>query len=187
MSPSPGGVIEVESTAAEQTMSQQLPDGGEAAAPALVVTPTKKRKRTTVGSAPESEGIKVLRGKGQKKSQGDECPKAKRSDKAMSQLAEHADMVKCVYHFGTCIPLWPQYQKVVAGSNFLKVSPYEQWLIDYVGGQRKQMKRDLKAKEVETSIKWARSSNAMLCKKVLLEFKKVIAEAKANYVKKSKK
>ena len=49
---SPGAAIAVEPTAPEQTMSQQLPDGGEAAAPALGVTPTKKRKMIKVGSSP---------------------------------------------------------------------------------------------------------------------------------------
>ena len=49
------------------------------------------------------------------------------------------------------------------------------------------MKRDLKADKVERSIKRARESNAMLCKKMLLEFKKVIAEAKGKYAKQTKK
>ena len=63
---SPAAAIVVEPTVPEQTTSQQLPDGGEAAAPDLEVTPTKKRKRIKVGSSPEREGIQVPNRKGQK-------------------------------------------------------------------------------------------------------------------------
>ena len=124
--PSPGGVIEVQSPAAEQThlLGEAAAPGGVAAALALVATPSNERKRQTLN----------------KKAQGDECPKEKRIDKAMSQLAQQADMVKCVYHCGTCIPIWPQYQKVAAGSHYLKVAPYEQWFVDYVGPAKARQK-----------------------------------------------
>ena len=49
------------------------------------------------------------------------------------------------------------------------------------------MKRDSKADNVEWSIERARGSNAMLCKKMLLELKKAIAEAKEKYANQYKK
>ena len=104
-------INDVEQTVPEQTMSQP------STASALVVTPTKSRKRK---EAPECEEIKMTMPK------TGICQKVKTNAKAMSQLADQADMVKCVFHLETCIPLWPQYQKNVAGSKFLKVSPYEQ-------------------------------------------------------------
>ena len=91
--------------------------------PAMEVTPTKKRKKR---ASTECEGMKMTKPKAQNMGQTGICPKVKTSVKAMSQLADPADMLQCVFHLDQCIPLWPQYTLSDAGSTCLKVAPAEQ-------------------------------------------------------------
>ena len=64
----------------------------------------------------------------------------------------------------------------------MKVAPNEQWLVQYVGYQRKLCRKD----NLWCTIKGAKESNGLLCKKMLLEFKKVVAETKDKYKKQYK-
>ena len=158
-------------------MSQHSTADGNAE---LVVTPTKKRKRK---ASPECEVMKITMPNAQKVCKTGICPKVKTNVKAMSQLADPPDMVQSVSHLDQCIPLWPQYKLSAAGSKYLKVAPTEQWLVQYVGYQRKLCRKD----NTECNTKGANESYRLLCKKLLLEFKKVVAETKDKYKKQYKK
>ena len=93
----------------------------------MEVTPPKKRKRRASDECEEMKSTKA---------------KVAKSVKAMSQLAVKADKIECVFHEDHCIPLWPQYKLTTNGSNYLKVAPYELWLVQYVGWQRKVYRKD---------------------------------------------
>ena len=115
-------INDVEQTVPEQTMSQP------STASALVVTPTKSRKRK---EALECEEIKMTMPK------IGICQKVKTNTKAMSQLADETEKVQSVFYLEQCIPLWPQYKLPATGSLYLKVAPTEQWFLQYVGTHRK--------------------------------------------------
>ena len=77
-------------------MSQHPTAGGNAVAPALEVTPTKKRKKRAF---PECEEIKITKPKAKNMCHtGKGMRIAKTSVKAMSQLADPAGMLQCVFH-----------------------------------------------------------------------------------------
>ena len=93
-------------------------------------------------------------------------------------------MLHCIFEGKVCIPMWPQYDmNFTEKTMYVKVAPKEAWVIQYVGMQRKAWRKGLEPTGLAT-MQTAKESNSTFCKKILLEFRKVIAEAKGKHKKK---
>ena len=143
----------------EAAGSQQLP-------PDSLMTP-QKRTRTTEPKHPNKK-CKVA-------AEPDKI-KPRRKPPATSKLDKPDDrMLHCLFEGKTCIPLWPQYD-MNSKAMYVKVASREEWLIQFAHLRRKMHRKGLDRKDVAT-MQSAKESNATFCKKILLEFRKVVKEA----------
>ena len=69
-------------------------------------------------------------------------------------------------------------------TTYVKVAPKEAWVIQYVNIRRTKWRNGLSPTDLAT-MQTAKESNSAFCKKILLEFRKVVLDAKATQKKKS--
>jgi hypothetical protein len=108
--------------------------------------------------------------------------KPRRKPPSTSIVHQPADRkLHCLFEGKTCIPLWPQYD-MLTKSMYVKVASREEWLVQFAYLRRKIFRKGLDRKDVAT-MQSAKESNADFCKKILLEFRKVVKEAHASHTK----
>ena len=158
----------------EAAVSQQLPADIE-------ITPKKRTRKL----AQESCGPKPTPPSKQRRvgAMQDESKKLKKTP-AKGKLDMPKDrLLHCVFEGKTCIPLWPQYDMYSEDkTTYVKVGSREAWLIQFANLRRKAYREGLSATDVAT-MQSAKESNSTFCKKIILEFRKVVMDAKATHKK----
>ena len=130
--------------------------------------------------------VRNTRGKGMKWKHVDRqspstSKKARKKPELCQLVCPEDPKIFCHLEGKTCIPFWPQYAwKAKSKTVFIKVGPKEKWLIEVANLQRKEWRKGLEKSALAT-MESMKESNSTICRTILSEFKKVMAEAKVKH------
>ena len=91
-------------------------------------------------------------------------------------------MLNCMLENNQCIPVWPQYVVKDSKTRYIKVAHGEAWLTAYCSALRKNRRRGCEPAGLHNT-KTTKELTKDCCQQLLLEFREVLAETKAQYKK----